>query len=134
VRVAALGSITGLWGLDEGNAVLGRIGAVGEFCFDDACRSSASMGGTVLLGGPYTVLGAGAGVIWRMAWWMSILAEAETLTPLTLAAGKISGLSLSAGIRFPHRTWSLDITVAQPVDVPSAPTIPFLAFTYRFLP
>jgi len=133
VRVAALGSITGLWGLDEGNAVLGRIGAVAEFCFDDGCRSSASMGGTVLLGGPYTVLGAGAGFIWRVFSWMSILAEAETLTPLTVTAGKVNGLSLSPGIRLPHRTWSLDLSVVQPLDVPNAPTVPFLAFTYRFL-
>jgi hypothetical protein len=134
VHVAALGSVTGIWGLNVGNEVLGRVGAVAEFCFDPACRSSASMGGTLLLGGPDTVLGAGAGVIWRIAWWMSFLAEAEMLIPLTSQAGKVNGVALSPGIRFPHRTWSLDLGAAQPLEVPHAPTVPFVAFTFRALP
>ncbi len=134
VHVAAIGSVTGLWGLNVGNEVLGRVGAVAEFCFDPGCRSSASMGGTLLLGGPDTVLGAGVGVIWRAFWWMSFLAEAETLIPLTSQAGKVNGVALSPGIRFPHRTWSLDIGVARPLEVPQAPTVPFVAFTFRALP
>ena len=43
VRVAAIGSITGIAGLDEGNFFLGRIGGAAQLCFDTPCKSSASV-------------------------------------------------------------------------------------------
>lgn len=46
VRVAAIGSITGIAGLDEGNFFLGRIGGAAQLCFDTPCKSSASVAST----------------------------------------------------------------------------------------
>jgi hypothetical protein len=132
VRVAALGSVTGIWGIGLGSELAGRVGAVTEMCFDDRCRSSASAGATVLLGGEDTLVGAAVGFIWRAAPWLALLAEADTLIPTTLQAGKANGISLAGGIRLPHRVWSLDLALVRALDLPSATTVPFAAFTLRF--
>jgi hypothetical protein len=134
VRFAAIGSATGVWGFNFGNEVLGRVGAVAELCFDDRCRSSASLAATVVLGGPDTVAMTGAGVVWRVANWLSLLGEVDTVVPFTLVAGRINGIGITPGIRLPHRVWSLDLALAKPFGTPNPETIPFAAFTIRFLP
>ena len=133
VRVAAIGSATGIFGFDVGNEVLGRVGAVAEFCFDAQCQSSASLATSVVLGGPDTIALTGLGVIWRVAPWLALLGEIDTVMPMTLQAGKNNGIAVAPGIRFPHRAWSLDFAFARPFG-PGTPTIPFGAFTIRFLP
>jgi hypothetical protein len=137
VRVAAIGSVSGLFGLEEGNFVLGRVGAVTTVCLELGCRSSASLGANVLLGGPATVMVTGAGVIWRVANWAALLAEVDTLVPLGTETGEFSGVAAMGGFRFPYRTWALDLGVARGLDTdepPDPPVVPILAFTYRFLP
>jgi len=133
VRVAAFGSITGVAGLDPGLVAIGRAGAVAELCFDDACSSSASMGTNFLLAGS-VIATTGVGLIWRIVPWMSLLAEVDTVLPLSREAGRTNGVSLAPAFRFPHKAWALDVGFARPLGVSEATTIPFVAFTWRFLP
>lgn len=136
VRVAALGSATGLIGFEEGEVFFGRAGAVTQLCFDDECRSSANVSGNLALGGPALVLLSGLGFIFRTGEHFALLAEAEVLHPLGRAASPANGMGASAGIRFSGRKLGLDIALLAPIsegeDFP--PVLPFLAFTYRFLP
>ena len=137
VRVAGIGAVTGLVGLEEGNFFLGRVGGVTQLCFDDACDSSANVAATALLAGPATLTFAGVGFIWRLSSWAALLLELDTLIPLGTEAGEYNGIAVLPGFRFPYRTWSLDLGFARALDVeeePEAPVIPFIAFTYRVLP
>ncbi len=135
VRVAAIGSVTGLIGLEEGDFLLGRIGGSAQFCFDAACESSASLASTTLLAGPAMLTLGGAGVIWRVAKWGAVVLEIDAVVPLGKEAGRFNGIAALPGFRFPFRTWSLDLGVARPLDSEEAgPAIPIIVFTYRFLP
>jgi hypothetical protein len=132
VQVAAIGSISGVVGLDQGYSVLGRVGAVAQLCFDEKCRSSASLGADVGLAGTATLAMTGAGVIWRVASWLSLLLEVDTLLPLTRDSGRYNGVAMLPGLRLPHRAWSLDFALgrASGTDV----VLPLVVFTVRFLP
>jgi hypothetical protein len=137
VRVAGIGAVTGLVGLEEGNFLLGRAGAVTQLCFDTPCESSVSLGATALLAGPATLTVAGVGFVWRVASWAAILLEVDTLIPLGNEAGEYNGIAVLPGFRLPYRTWALDLGVVRALDTdepPDPPLIPFIAFTYRFLP
>ncbi len=137
VRVAAIGSVSGLFGLEEGNFVLGRVGGVASMCFERGCRSSANIGFNTLLGGPATMMMTGAGVIWRVANWGALLLEVDTLIPLGTETGEFGGVAVLPGFRFPFRTWALDLGLARGLDTADPPdpaVIPIIAFTYRFLP
>jgi hypothetical protein len=134
VRLAALGSASGIWGLDVGNSIVGRFGATGEFCFDTRCESSGSIAATIALLGPYTVAFTGAGVVWRVAKWLALLGEVDTALPTTLQAGRLNGIAVLPGIRFPFRTWALDLALVRPLGVESDVTIPIIEFTFRVLP
>jgi hypothetical protein len=137
VRVAGIGAVTGLIGLEEGNFLLGRVGAVTQLCFEEACESSVTMGATALLAGPATLTLAGVGLIWRVASWAALLLEVDTLIPLGSEAGEYNGIALLPALRLPYRTWSLDLGVVRALDTeepPDPPLIPFIAFSYRFLP
>jgi hypothetical protein len=132
VRVAALGSASGIWGLDQGNFVVGRAGAVAQVCLDDACTSSASAGGSVALAGADTIALTGAGLVWRVAPWLSLLAEGDTVVPFGRDAGRANAILGWAGVRLPHRSWALDLTLGKSTGI--RPAIPLLVFTCRFLP
>jgi hypothetical protein len=131
VRVAATGSVSGIWGLDQGNFVIGRVGATTQLCFEPTCRSSASIAANLLLAGAALAM-TGVGVVWRVAPWLSLLLEVDTLVPLSRDAGKVEGIAVLPGLRLPHRTWSLDVALGRATGV--TPSLPLLAFTYRFLP
>jgi hypothetical protein len=132
VRVAALGSASGIWGLDQGNFVVGRAGAVAQLCLDDACQTSASAGADVALAGADSIVLTGAGVIWRVAPGLSFLAEGDTVVPLGRDAGKANAITGWAGVRLPHRSWALDLTLGKAAGI--RPALPLLVFTCRFLP
>jgi len=136
LRLAGIGSVTGVVGIEQGNLVLGRAGAVAELCFDRACDSSASLSSNVMLAGPGTVMFNGAGVIFRAARWAALLLEVETVVPLGAEVGEFSGVAVAPGLRFPYRTWALDVSAIRPLDAedPTVEWLPWLSFTYRFLP
>lgn len=135
-RLALTGSATGISGLNEGPMFLGRAGVVAQFCFDDACRGSISAMSNLLLAGPAMFAANGAGVVVPATHWLSFLAEAETLLPLGREVGPYNGIAFGGGVRFPYRTWALDLTVVGAIsgsdDTKGA--APLLVFTYRFLP
>jgi hypothetical protein len=138
LRLAAIGSVSGIFGeIDQGNLVLGRVGAVAQLCADEACESSASISSNVLLAGPATFMLAGAGGIWRVANWAALLLEVDTFVPLGNQIAQYSGVAVVPGFRFPYKNWALDLAVARALDTKDPPdpaVIPWIAFTYRFLP
>ena len=137
LRLAAIGAATGILGIDVGNLVLGRAGAVAELCFDQACESSAALSSHVLLAGPASFMVNGVGATWRVADWAALLLEVDTFVPLGGEIGNYSGVAVFPGFRFPYRTWALDIAVGRALDTENEPEpayLPWIAFTYRFLP
>jgi hypothetical protein len=136
VRVAGIGSVTGILGLDDGPALIGRVGGVTQFCFDDACRSSVNAGANALLVGT-VVLFAGTGAEVRVFNWLSLLVEADMAMPLGVEPAEMKGVILGGGARFPFRNWALDLSVmgsASAFDGSGNPPLPLLVYTYRWLP
>lgn len=139
-RLAAIGSVSGIMGLEEGNFFIGRLGGVAQFCFERRCDSSANMGITAVLAGPATVTATGLGFVWRLASWFSLLFEADTLVPLGPEIGRFNGVALGPGVRFFGKRWGIDLAAMTSIDVEIGddeeppPVLPFVAFTYRFLP
>ncbi len=136
VRIAGIGSVTGVLGLDDGPALIGRVGGVAQFCFDDPCKTSISAGASSLLVGTVVLLmGSGAEV--RLANWLSLLAEADLAMPLGVEPAQAKGLLLAGGARLPFRNWALDLTVAgspSAFDRSGSPPIPLVVYTYRWMP
>lgn len=134
VRAAAIGSVSGLLGLNEGNALLGRVGGALQLCFDEPCESSVTMAATALFAGPAVLVLSGAGVNWRLSSWAALVLEVDTLVPLGREAGPYNAIIVLPTFRFPFRTWALDLGVARALDVDqNVGLIPTIAFTYRFL-
>lgn len=137
LRLAAIGSVSGILGAELGNFVLGRVGAVAQLCFEPSCESSAAVSSHLLLAGPGTMMITGAGGVWRVAPWGALLAEVDSAVPLGGEVGEYSGVAIFGGFRFPYRTWALDLVVGRALDTEEPPepaVIPWIAFTYRFLP
>jgi hypothetical protein len=138
LRIAGIGSVSGLFGdIDQGNLVLGRVGGVAQLCFDDPCESSVSLASNVLLAGPATFMVGGVGGIWRVANWAALLLEVDTFTPLGNQIAEYSGVAVIPGFRFPYKNWALDLAAARALDTKNPPDpalIPWVSFTYRFLP
>jgi len=136
-RMAAFGAAAGVIGGELGTFALGRVGAVAQLCFDLRCESSASLSSHALLAGPATMMVTGAGVVWRVADWAAVLLEVDTLVPIGTEVGEYYGVIAVPGFRFPYRTWALDLAFARPLDTeedPEVAVLPWIAFTYRFLP
>lgn len=134
VRVAALGSASGLIAYEQGNALVGRAGAVVQLCFDDACRSSVSTGTTAVLAGPAMLVGNGVGAIWRLTDLLALLAEVDTLIPLGREAGTYYGMAAAPGLRLSGRAWGVDFALYRAIGRGTSPTVPLLVGTYRFSP
>lgn len=131
-RLAALGAVSGVLGLDDGPAFIGRLGLVGQACVDEACRSSVSLGLSSLLLGPATLVATGAGVIVRVSELVALLAEVDTLVPTGRVIAEAHGVVAGAGVRFRGRRWALDASVISSLDRKGA--LPLLVGSYRFLP
>jgi len=135
VRAAAIGSVSGLMGLEQGNFLLGRVGAVTELCLDQPCESSVTMGASALLAGPAVLMVSGAGVIWRLSNWAAVVVEVDTAIPLGREAADFNGIAVIPAFRFPFRTWSLDLGFFRPLDLDEpVEVLPIVVFSYRFLP
>lgn len=136
VRVAGIGSVTGILGFDDGPVLVGRAGGTAQFCFDDACRSSVTTAATAVLVGTVVLMG-GTGAEVRALDWLSLLLEADIALPLGLEPAQAKGLLFAGGVRFPFRNWALDLTVAgsaSAFDGTGAAPVPLLAYTYRWMP
>jgi hypothetical protein len=137
VRAAALGSATGLTGMEDlGVLFLGRAGGVVQLCARPACdTSSLVIGSNVTLAGPVLMMVNGVGAIWRLGRWVSALVEVDTLVPLGAQGGQWNGVFVSAGLRFPFTRWGLDLAFGRsPGAGADSPTIPLLAVSYRWVP
>jgi hypothetical protein len=135
VRVAAIGSLTGIIGLEQGNFFLGRVGGVVQLCFEESCSSSFNFGSGALLAGPATLMFTGAGGVFRVADWAQLLLEVDTLMPLGREIGRAHGIAVMPGIRFAWKSFGLDIAFVRALDIETnTPPIPLLVLTYRYVP
>lgn len=130
-RVAALGSVSGIAGLEEGTALFGRVGGVVQFCLERTCRSNVSVGTSVALAGPAMIAGTGAGLILRATRTLSVLMEFDSALPLGTVAHQLHGLAFASGIRLAGEHLGLDLGFARRIDLVDAMALPFIAATYR---
>jgi hypothetical protein len=130
-RVAAVGSVSGIAGLEGGAGVLGRVGGVVQLCLERTCRSSVSVGTSVALAGPAILAGTGAGIILRATRILSILFEIDNAIPLGTAVNQLNGLVVAPGIRLSGEHLGLDLALVRRLDVLDGVAIPFVAATYR---
>ena len=133
VRVAALGSVSGVVGKEIGLLAIGRAGGVVQLCVRQRCASSFTLSSNVALAGPVLLMVNGVGGIWRLAQGVSLLAEAVTAVPIGTQGGQFNGAALGGGFRFSSPRWGFDLTLVHPLGTTNA-NIPLLAFTYRTAP
>ncbi len=133
VRLAAYGSASGVAGLKEGTALLGRVGATFQGCFDVTCGSSVSVASTLLLLGPALISADGVGMILKVSDTVDWLFEVDSLVPLGREAGIYNGISAGTGVRISGEHLGLDIALLAPLDrtAKGIAVAPFLAGTYR---
>ena len=131
-RLAAFGSVSGAAGIENGPAWLGRVGFVGQACFDEHCRSSANLGATAVLLGPATFVATGAGLVLRVSELFAILVEVDSLVPAGRSFADYHGIVGGAGFRWSGRRWAVDAALYSSLDG-EGPALPFLAASYRFL-
>lgn len=134
VRVAVIGSATGLVGFEADTLFLGRLGGAVQLCFSRACGSSLSFGGTTVFAGPATVIASGAGGTFPLNDWLTFLLEATTLVPIGREAGQANGAMLTPGMRINWKRFALDLAFGFPSAPVDIPVLPILVATYRFLP
>ena len=133
VRAAVIGSATGIVGIEEGQVFLGRVGGTAQLCFDDGCGSSLSFAQTLIFAGPIFLAVGGAGGIFELTDWLSFIGEGGVVLPIGRDGGQVNGAMANLGFRLPYKNWSLDLAAAVPAESDIA-LLPFIAFTYRFLP
>jgi hypothetical protein len=135
--VAAIGSASGILGVEEFSGFLGRAGGVATFCaVAPECRLTFSMSTNVALIGPGSLLFSGAGLSFRAGRIVSIIAELDTLIPLGEVVGEANGLLGGVGVRLSGRAWGVDLALmrAGKARADLSPVLPFLAVTYRYVP
>src|SRR5581483_4412587 len=133
VRVAAMASATGIIGLDEAESAIGRVGAVTELCFDDACRSSVNTAANLSLAGRYLVLADGVGAILRASDLFAVLVELQSVLPISHQGGQIHAVAGALGARLSGRVWAVDLALEAPLDRRARPqAVPVLVATVRF--
>jgi len=132
VRVAGLGSTSGLAAKEVGLVGIGRVGGVVQLCVSTDCASSLSLSSDVTLAGVLLMFN-GASAIYRVGRRTSLLAEVDTLLPLGKDAGEFNGALASGGLRFHWTNWGLDLALLHTLGGTHV-TAPFVAFTYRSRP
>jgi hypothetical protein len=131
VRVAGLGSASGVIGADVGTGFVGRVGGVAQVCLARRCESSLSLSSNMLLIGTVLMVN-GAGAIVRVSEHISLLGELATMIPVGTQGGQWNGGLVGGGLRLHYLHWGFDFTLLHALDSSSdASTIPFLAMTWR---
>jgi hypothetical protein len=116
---------------------LGRLGAVGQGCFDEACRSSISFGPQWFVpfqGTASSALGLYAGLVGRVSDVVAFLLEPSYFKLLQEDEDSYSFFILSFGVRLSGAHFAADITMIRPFledELPFFLGLPFLVFTYR---
>jgi hypothetical protein len=129
VRVAALGSASGLAARELGVMGIGRAGGVVQLCIDAArCNSSLSMSSNVTLAG-IMLMANGVSGIFRLGRTVSLLAELDTLVPLVRDAGDYGGAMAGGGVRFHWVSWGIDLALLKAFRSEGA--LPLISFSYR---
>ena len=137
VSVAAIVSASGLVGFDEFSGFLGRVGGAVTLCVDAArCRLGFSFGSSIALAGPASIWFNGFGVNFRAGRFVSLIAEVDTLLPMSESVGEANGVLGAAGVRLSGRAWGVDLVLMKAGKARSEPSalIPFLTATYRYVP
>jgi hypothetical protein len=129
VRVAALGSTSGIAAKEIGIVGVGRVGGVVQLCTSRECTSSLSLSSDVTLAGVLLMINGATG-IYRVGRTTSLIAELDTLVPLGKDAGEINGGLASGGVRFSGTSWGLDLALMRVLGS-NGLTLPFIALTYR---
>jgi hypothetical protein len=132
VRVAALGSTSGLAAKEIGILGVGRVGGVVQLCVARDCASSLSLSSDVTLAGGLFMLNS-ATAIYRLGRVTSLLGELDTLLPLGKELGELNGALASGGLRFGWTNWGLDVVLMRALGGTRA-TLPFVALSYRSRP
>jgi hypothetical protein len=135
---------TGGTGINTGPYFGGRAGAVGQFCFDEHCRSSLSANaGTIITSGANEVLPVygSLGAIVNLSNLVSLLAEPAMVGAIGTGAGDVNNGAVFAfdyGVRLAGRNFGVDLTFLEPVattagniDNPFILGYPFVVATYR---
>jgi hypothetical protein len=108
---------------------VGRAGAVGQLCLEARCDSSFSISSNLTLAG-VLLMANGVGGIFRLGRTVSLLAEFDTLVPVGRQAAELNGSLVGGGVRFHWVSWGLDLSLVRALRS-DAPTLPFVALTYR---
>jgi hypothetical protein len=126
-------------GRAEENLTGVRPGGVAQLCFEAACRSSLSLGGSMLLSNRINEVVPvmfSAGLIVHLSPLVKLLAEPSWAA--ALGHGVVDGprgFLLGYGVRLSRRDWGVDLGFVKPFDAndegPVAPGYPFLAATWR---
>ena len=132
VRLAALGSTSGIAAKEVGVVGVGRVGGVAQLCLEAACRSSISVSSDLTLAGVLLLINSASG-IFRVSRSVSFLAELDTLLPLHEAAAQVNGGLVGGGLRFHGTNWGFDASLMHVLGG-SGLTLPLLALTYRSSP
>jgi len=129
-RVAALASVSGIAGIDQGTVVVGRLGGVVQLCLERTCRSSVSVATNVLLAGEAIITSA-VGLVVRATDHVSLLLELDSLVPVGRDVATYGGVAIGPGVRFSGEHLGLDLAYIHPLDALENQGLPFLAVTYR---
>ncbi len=132
LRLAAIASATGLSGLEDlGMVLVGRGGAIAQFCRNPSCESSFVLSTNLTMAGPLLLVANTAGAILQLGQRLQMLVEVTTLLPLGPVGGQANGLATAAGFRYPWHHWSIDLSVVRFPSLDKAPIIPLLALSWR---
>jgi hypothetical protein len=136
----AFDTVTSGSGSDSGPFFGGRLGAIGQLCFERNCRSSVSFNaGTLLTSGVNEALPVygTAGFIVNV----SLLFEPAMMGAVGAGSGMVSSGAVFAadyGVRLAGKNFGVDFTFIEPVattmgsvDNPFYLGFPFVTFTYR---
>jgi len=137
VSVAVIASASGIVGFEEFSGFLGRAGGAVTLCADAVnCSVSFSIGSSLALAGPASIWFNGVGATFRLSKLVSLLAEVDTLLPLSEPVGEANGLLVGAGVRLSGRAWGVDLALMAAGKAREKPSsvLPFIAATYRYLP
>jgi hypothetical protein len=129
VRIAALGSTSGIVAEEIGVVGVGRVGGVLQVCLERKCGSSLSMSTNFTLAG-ILLMANGVSGIFRMGRRLSLLAELDTLVPLAKDAGALGGAMAGGGLRWHWSRFGFDLAVMHVIGNADA-TFPVVALTYR---